>query len=155
MLALQWATILTLTQAALPAPEAAQEPKPLEDRALVEQAARDYLEGWYAPDPQRIGRALHPDLAKRYVHALPNGRQAVSTATRNLMIEMTRAGGGSKLPPEKRAVGVTVLEISGDIAVARATSSEYLEYLSLAKCNGEWQIVNILWRFVSPPAQPR
>jgi hypothetical protein len=60
---------------------------------------------------------------------------------------MTRGGGGSKLPPESRQIVVDVLDISGDIAVARVSSSEYLEYLSLAKCNGQWAIINILWRF--------
>lgn len=79
----------------------------------------------------------------------------VHTATRDLMVEMTRTGGGSSIPAEQRNVVVEVLEVSGDIAVARASSSEYLEYLSLARCNGQWTIINILWRFQSPPAQPR
>jgi hypothetical protein len=51
------------------------------------------------------------------------------------------------------ALIVEVLEVSGDIAVARASSSEYLEYLSLAKCNGQWAIVNILWRFQTTGAR--
>jgi hypothetical protein len=94
-------------------------------------------------------------MVKRYVDALPGGRQVVHSATRDLMVEMTRAGGGSKVPPEKRSIVVDVLEVSGDIALARASSSEYLEYLSLAKCNGQWAIVNILWRFQSAAARSR
>jgi hypothetical protein len=66
---------------------------------------------------------------------------------------MTRGGGGSKVPPKRRGIAVEVLEVSGDIAVARASSSEYLEYLSLAKCNGQWAIVNILWRFQTTGAR--
>jgi hypothetical protein len=126
-----------------------------DDRALVERAARDYLEGWYAADPERVGRALHPDMVKRYVDALPGGRQVVHTLTRDRMIEMTRMGGGSKTPAEARGISVQVLEVSGDIAVARASSSEYMEYLSLARCNDQWVIVNILWRFQSPGPHPR
>jgi len=121
----------------------------------VAAVARDYLESWYTADPDRMGRALHPDMVKRYVDSLPSGRQVVQSLTREQMVEMTRGGGGSKVPPEKRKIAVDVLEVSGDIAVARASSSEYLEYLSLAKCNGEWTIVNILWRFQGPgPARP-
>jgi hypothetical protein len=117
-----------------------------DEHEQVAAVARDYLESWYAADPDRMGRALHPDMVKRHVASLPTGRQVVYSLTRDLMVEMTRAGGGSKVPPESRDIAVDVLEVSGDIAVARASSSEYLEYLSLAKCNGRWTIINILWR---------
>jgi hypothetical protein len=136
-----------LPSLAAPPPAAADAADP---RVLIERAARDYLEGWYTADPTRIGRALHPDLVKRYVDALPSGRQVVHTLSRDQMVEMTRAGGGSKTPAEQRKISVQVLAVSGDIAVAQASSSEYIEFLSLAKINGEWSIVNVLWRFASP-----
>ncbi|MGE5236399.1 MAG: nuclear transport factor 2 family protein, partial [Acidobacteriota bacterium] len=121
----------------------------------IEQTACDYLEGWYSGDATRLGRALHPDLVKRYVDALPAGRQVVFTMSRDQMVEMTRLGGGTTTPAEGRNVSVRVLGISGDIAVAEASSSEYIEYLSLARCNGQWVIVNILWRFRSSTPHPR
>jgi hypothetical protein len=130
------------------APTSAREQR--DDRAQVAGVARDYFEGWYTADPERMGRALHPDMVKRYVEALPSGRQVVQSASRDLMVEMTRAGGGSKTPPDRRNISVDVLEVSGDIAIARVSSSEYLEYLSLARCNGEWAIINVLWRFQTP-----
>jgi hypothetical protein len=136
---------------ATPVSWAAQVP---EERAQVAAVARDYLESWYTADADRMGRALHADMVKRYVNSLRTGRQVVYSLTRDQMVEMTRAGGGSKVPPESRRIAVDVLEISGDIAVARASSSEYLEYLSLAKCNGQWAIINILWRFQSSGGRP-
>ena len=124
-----------------------------DDRALIEQTARDYIEGWYTADAGRMERALHPDLVKRYVHTLPGGRQVLQSVTRDMMVEMTRMGGGSKTPAERRNISVTVLEISGDIAAVKTVSSEFFDYLSLAKCNGKWVIVNVLWRFQKPPSQ--
>ena len=126
-----------------------------DDRAQIASVVRDYFEGWYAADPARVARSLHPDMVKRYVEALPGGREVVQSATRDVMVEMTRAGGGSKTPPERRNIVVAVLDVSEDIAVARASSSEYLEYLGLAKCNGQWTIINILWRFQNAAGQPR
>ncbi len=137
---------------ATPASWAAEAP---DERAQVAGVARDYLESWYTADADRIGRALHPDMVKRYVDSLPAGRQVVHSLTRDMMVEMTRGGGGSKVPLESRKIAADVLEVSGDIAVARASSAEYLEYLSLAKCNGQWTIINILWRFQTPRARPR
>ncbi len=126
-----------------------------DDRAQIAGVVRDYFEGWYSADPARVARSLHPDMVKRYVEALPGGREVVQSATRDVMVEMTRAGGGSKTPPERRNIVVAVLDVSDDIAVARASSSEYLEYLSLARCNGQWTIINILWRFQNAAGQPR
>jgi len=122
---------------------------------LIEQAARDYLEGWYAGDTARIARALHPDLVKRHIDSLPGGRQVVYTMSRDRMVEMARLGGGRRTPPGLHNVSVQVLGVSGDIAVARVSSGEDLEYLSLAWCYGRWVIVNILWRFTSPGPHPR
>lgn len=126
-----------------------------QERALVAGVVRDYFEGWYTADADRMGRSLHPDMVKRYVEALPGGRQVVQSATRDVMVEMTRSGGGSKVPAERRNILVEVFEVSGDIAAARASSSQYLEYLSLAKCNGRWTIINILWTFQGSPPPPR
>lgn len=126
-----------------------------DERAQVAAVARDYLESWYTANADRMGRALHPDMVKRYVDSLPTGRQVVHSLTRDLMVEMTRGGGGSRVPPESRKIAVEVLEVSDDIAVARASSSEYLEYLSLAKCNGRWAIINILWRLQAARPGPQ
>ena len=47
------------------------------------------------------------------------------------------------------------LDVSGDIAVARASSSEFLEYLSLGTCNGQWAIITALLRLQRPGTQAR
>jgi len=106
---------LILAFAVFSAVSAAQEPKAADERPLIEQAARDYIEGWYAADAARMERALHPDLMKRYVVDVAPGRQMLRNVTRDNMVEMTRAGGGSKTPPERRNIAVNILEVSGDI----------------------------------------
>ncbi len=126
-----------------------------DDRSQIAGVVREYFEGWYAADPAQVARSLHPDMVKRCVDALPGGRQVVHSVTRDVMVEMTRTGGGSKTPPERWNIVVDVLDVSDGIAVARVSSSEYLEYLSLAKCNGQWTIINILWRFQKAVGQPR
>jgi hypothetical protein len=45
--------------AATPATGAAEAP---DERDQVAAVARDYLEGWHTADPDRMGRALHPDM---------------------------------------------------------------------------------------------
>ena len=33
------------------------------DREAIKATALDYIEGWYEGNPERMERALHPDLA--------------------------------------------------------------------------------------------
>lgn len=123
-----------------------QAPDTKKDELAIRQAALDYIEGWYEANPERMERALHPDLAKRYVTRLPTGKEILQSVSAQAMVEMTRAGGGSKMPKEKQQNEVVVLDIDGDIAAAKTTSAGYVDYLQLAKTNGQWKIVNVLWK---------
>ena len=40
---------------------------------------------------------------------------------------------------------VTVLDIFGNAASAKIIASDWIDYLHLAKWNGRWVIVNVLW----------
>jgi hypothetical protein len=42
-----------------------------DDRVQIAGVVRDYFEGWYTADAERLGRSLHPDMVKRYVEAFP------------------------------------------------------------------------------------
>jgi hypothetical protein len=124
-----------------------------DDRSQIEQTARDYIEGWYTADPVRMARALHPDLLKRYVETLPDGQHVIKSVNRDQMVELTRNGGGSHIPADKRNITVKVLDISENIAAAKTITYEYVDILSLAKIQDRWVIVNVLWSFATPSGQ--
>ena len=50
-------------------------------------------------------------------------------------------------PQELLKVEVILFDISNDIATVKATQNKFafFDYLHLAKMNGEWKIINILW----------
>jgi len=48
------------------------------DRDAIKATALDYIEGWYEGNPERMERALHPDLAKRIVMTNEQGRSICS-----------------------------------------------------------------------------
>ena len=41
------------------------------DVAEIQQAALDYMQGWYEGDAERMRRSLHPELAKRAILSDP------------------------------------------------------------------------------------
>jgi hypothetical protein len=117
------------------------------DLETIRQAALDYAQGWYEGDTERMRRCLHSDLAKRAILRDPQtGAERFSHLSQQRMVEKTEQGGGrEEVPAEKRYYVVTVLDIYGDIACARAESYEYLDLLQLARSGGAWVIVNVLW----------
>jgi len=116
------------------------------EAAAIRQAALDYIDGWYEADAARMERALHPELAKRIVQADPaTGKSQLRNMTAAQLIEIVRKGGGSQIPKEKRMREVTLLDTFGNTATVKIDSAVFVDYVHLAKWNGEWKIINVLW----------
>ena len=121
------------------------------DADLIKQTALDYIEGWYEGNAERMERALHPELAKRIVRTDDRGRYNLGQMGAMTLVQYTRAGGGKNTPKDKQQKDVTVLDIFGNAASAKIIASEWVDYLQLAKWNGRWVIVNVLWELKPPP----
>jgi hypothetical protein len=115
------------------------------DSAAIRATVLDYVEGWYSGDGDRMKSALHPDLAKRIVRTDPQGRSRLDHMTAEQLVQGTRQGGGKNTPSEKQIKKVVILDIFRNAASARAEMSGWIDYLQLAKWNGRWVIVNVLW----------
>lgn len=119
---------------------------PSEESAAIKKTALDYIEGWYSADAARMERALHPDLAKRIVRTNPGTSQSVlQNQTAEMLVRFTKAGGGSRTPAGKQMKEVTVLDRFENAAVVKIVASDWIDYLQVAKFNGEWKIINVLW----------
>ncbi len=114
------------------------------DSAAIRETALNYVEGWYEGSAERMTRALHPDLAKRIVRSDQAGSK-LSHMTAAQLIEGTQRGGGTRTPKEQQQKDVVILDIFGNTASVRATMSGWVDYMHLARWNGEWRIVNVLW----------
>ena len=83
----------------------------------MEHAARDYIEGWFDGDRARMGRALHPELAKRSLEQNASGAESVRDHGSE-MIEMTASGVGRREDVDDRRIEVEVQDVSDGIASA-------------------------------------
>jgi hypothetical protein len=88
---------------------------------------------------------LHADLAKRAIKMNDDGQEYVLHLTKEIMVDATRQGGGSKSSTEKRNWTITILDRYEEIAAVKVDSVEYREYIHLVRQNGKWQIVNVLY----------
>jgi len=49
------------------------------------------------------------------------------------------------VPEEAWQDEVTILDIFENVASVRVDATQWIDYLHLARWNGEWKIVNVLW----------
>ncbi len=137
------ALALALLGPAAPAPAAGGQ---AEDRQAIVATALDYLEGWYEADAERMERALHPDLAKRIVWTDPaSGRSGLDHMGAMGLVQRVRRGGGSNTPVERRQKDVEILDLYENAASVKAVAADWIDYLHVARFDGRWVIVNVLW----------
>ena len=122
------------------------------DAELIKQTALDYIEGYYEGNGERMERALHPELAKRIVRRDDRGRYSLGQMSAMTLVQITRSGAGKEIPKDKQQKDVTVLDIFGNAAVAKVIASDWIDYMQLAKWNGRWVIVYVLWEL--KPKEP-
>lgn len=116
------------------------------DSAAIRATALDYIEGWYEGNAERMERAVHPELAKRIVNVNPqNGRNSLGQQSAMTLVQGTRRGGGKDTPVADQRKDVKILDIFGNTASVRVDASTWIDYLHVAKWNGRWVIVNVLW----------
>lgn len=116
------------------------------DAEGIKQAALDYAEGWYEGNAERMERALHPDLAKRIVRTDPqSGRSRLENMGALTLIQGVRSGYGKNTPKEKQLKNVQILDSLTNSASVKVEMADWIDYLHVAKLNGRWVIVNVLW----------
>ncbi len=129
----------------------AQSNQPTDDREAVRQAVLDYVEGVYNVDPARIEKSVHPELAKRgFWRAKDKEGYSEGKMTHPQLIEVAKtwnkAGKLRKDAPKE----ITVFEVMDQTASAKLVAEWGMDYFHLAKYNGKWMIVNVLWQSLPP-----
>lgn len=129
-----------------PAKKKAQPVDPAADRAAVHQAATDYVEALYLADPSRIERSVHPQLTKRGFMRRPTGDWGpMGTMTYEQLVAL--AGSWNKDGTRDTSIKkVEVLDLLDHTAVAKITAQWGIDYMQLAKFDGRWKIINIVWQ---------
>jgi hypothetical protein len=115
------------------------------DIKAIHAAVEDYYNGWYYADVERVSRCMHPDMAKRTIQHDENEKEYLLNLTKEVMVNATRGGGGSKEPDEKKNWTITIMDVYREIASVKVESVQFWEYLHLVKQDGQWQVLNVLF----------
>jgi hypothetical protein len=123
------------------------------DEDAIKVTALNYIEGWYEGDAARMESALHPELAKRMISTDPKtGHSQFNHMGAMQLVQNTRHGGGNKTPKDQQLKEITILDRYNNAAVVKIVASGWIDYLEVAKFNGQWKIINVLWELKPKPA---
>ena len=113
--------------------------------AAIEATCFDYVDGQLEGDPQRVARALHPDLAKRAVVGdTPYERLGLRRMSKDELVELTRQG-ALKTPKAQWNRSCRVLDVTADTAAVRLETPWFVDHFHMGRFDGKWIIVNALW----------
>jgi ketosteroid isomerase-like protein len=114
------------------------------DSELIEQTALDYFQGWFDGDVERMDRALHKNLVKRWPGS-DEGAE-LTPVTKERMLELTAQHEGKDDVGDGR-LEVNIVDVHEDIANLVVRGGVYREYIQMVRTAEGWKIANTLWRF--------
>ncbi len=121
-----------------------------DDRAAVKQAAMDYIESVYNVNPGQVERSVHPELVKRGFFARQGeAKYSANAMTYAELVELAKTYNTKGRIPKDAPKDVVVFDVVDQTASVKVTAAWGIDYMHLAKYEGKWKIINILWQ--SPP----
>ena len=121
-----------------------------EDRGAVKQACLDYVESIYEVNSSKVERSVHPELVKRgFFVKKGEAVYSPSAMTFTQLVELSKNYNKAGKLPKDAVKEVVVFDVADQTASAKVTAVWGIDYIHLAKYDGKWKIINILWQ--SPP----
>ncbi|MFY9573635.1 MAG: nuclear transport factor 2 family protein [Blastocatellia bacterium] len=121
-----------------------------DEREMVRLAVLDYVEGVYQVEPTRIERSVHPNLSK-HGYWREKGKDTYTTGKMSFaeLVEVAKTWNKSGKLPKTAPKEITIFDVQDQTASAKLVAAWGTDYFHLAKYDGRWMIVNVLWQ--SPP----
>ncbi|HEV8265604.1 MAG TPA: nuclear transport factor 2 family protein [Gemmatimonadales bacterium] len=147
---MRFAILAALTLGTIVAPATAQQPS---DREAVRRAALDYLEGFYEGDSAKLVRSVRPDARKigYFTRRGASTYQAEEMSYAAMIEYANNFRRSGRTTPATAPREVIVGEVNDQTATAKVVAWWGIDYLQLARYDGKWMIVNVMWQ--SPPVK--
>jgi hypothetical protein len=113
-----------------------------DESAGVRATVANYIESYYSGDAVRMEKSLHPHYLK-HVISTSDGNLRMTEKTGLQMVQDVYSQ-NIELPKAEQTEQITVLDVSKGMASAKLVTSHWIDYMTLAKWNGEWKIVSVV-----------
>ena len=126
------------------------------DRDLVYAAIEDYVDALYLVQPERIKKSVHPELMKK---GFWKGKDKTEydyegVMTFDQLVELAGKWNAKGNIPKDAIKKIDIYDVQDQTACAKLTAHWGTDYFQLAKFDGKWMILNILWQGPLPHPKP-
>lgn len=121
------------------------------DRDAVERAVLDYVEAVEQGKPELIERGVHTHLAKFGFGRDREGNYKIYPMTFDELVDLAGNMKKEGHVPADAKHSVEIFEVLDKTAAVKLSAFWGIDYMHLAKYDGEWKIVQVLWQ--SYPAE--
>ncbi|MEM1450282.1 MAG: nuclear transport factor 2 family protein [Planctomycetota bacterium] len=149
--------LLLLAALALPLAAAVQEDAsaPSKDRAAVERAIQDYVEGFYHAKPELLERGVSKDL-KKMGYWRKDADAPYSDAmhmTFDQAIALAKSWNANGEQGDDLTYDIEIYEVADKTACGKLTAKWGIDYFQLVKEKDDaWKIHHVLWQSHPPKA---
>jgi hypothetical protein len=118
------------------------------DRELVYAAIEDYVDGLYLVQPERIKKSVHPNLTKKGYWRPKDKTQynPEEIMTFDQLVDLAGKWNANGKLPKDAVKKIEVFDVQDQTAIGKLTAVWGTDYFQLAKYDGKWMIVNIVWQ---------
>jgi hypothetical protein len=122
-----------------------------DEQAAVERAVLDYVEAIEQGKPELMRRSVHTDLHKfGFFREGPEAAYQIYPMTFDELVELAATFKQDGRVPADARHSVEILDVLDQTASVKLTAFWGVDYLHLAKYDGEWKIVQVLWQSHPP-----
>ena len=118
------------------------------DEEGVRRAALDYLEGFYEGDSTKTVRSVRPEVTKFgfYRESADAEFQGSAMPFSDMIAFVNRVRDSGRTRPATDPKEVEILDIQSQTAVVKVTAYWGTDYLQMARYDGRWMILHVIWQ---------
>lgn len=115
------------------------------EKAQIERTILNYVESFYEADTTKAYESIVKDLAKRG-YFIKEGNVTETRMSFEQFIRMAKRWKNTQNITKESPKKITVFDILDKTASAKVEALWGIDYFHLAKLNGKWMIVHVLWQ---------
>lgn len=117
-----------------------------DEKQKVERAILNYVEAFYEADTAKAYESIARDLAKRGYYTPKEGGMREAKMSFEQLVQLAKRWKSSQTITPETPKKITVFEILDKIATAKVEAKWGIDYFHLARLDGKWTIINVIWQ---------
>ena len=117
-----------------------------DDKKQIEKAINNYVDAFYQADTTKAYESIARDLAKRGYYTNKEGKVNEAKMSFEQLIRLAQRWKSTQNLTADSPKKITVFDVLDKIASAKVEAQWGIDYFHLAKLNGTWTIINVLWQ---------